>query len=88
MEDLKEIVWSASLGSTRSAKQTLIISKKSLQGEAYEDEQRIITTGKPVSGYRPDAGHIGFIKEKNLHLLSKPYCAGDLLLEIREVLEA
>ena len=40
-----------------------------------------------VSGYSPDAGHIHFIKEKELHLLSKPYAANTLLRKIREVLD-
>jgi len=40
-----------------------------------------------VSGYSPDAGHNDFIKEKGLHLLSKPYQAAALLHKIREVLE-
>lgn len=39
-----------------------------------------------VSGYSPDAGHNDFIKDKPLHLLSKPYKAEALLHKVREVL--
>ena len=40
-----------------------------------------------VSGYSPNAGHNDFIKEKNLHLLSKPYQPEVLLRKIRDVLD-
>ncbi|MEI8207356.1 MAG: PAS domain S-box protein, partial [Kiritimatiellales bacterium] len=41
-----------------------------------------------VSGYSPNAGHAGFVKEKGLHFLSKPYQNKALLQKIRDVLEA
>ncbi|MBI9019722.1 MAG: PAS domain S-box protein [Verrucomicrobia bacterium] len=40
-----------------------------------------------TSGYSPGAGHNDFIKEKSLHLMSKPYQAEALLQKIREVLD-
>jgi len=40
-----------------------------------------------VSGYSPDTGHTGFIKETGEHLLEKPYEAAALLQKIREVLD-
>jgi signal transduction histidine kinase/CheY-like chemotaxis protein len=40
-----------------------------------------------VSGYSLDTGHNDFIKEKDLHLLSKPYHVKDLLGKIRDILD-
>ncbi len=40
-----------------------------------------------VTGYSPDAGHIGFIKETGAHLLEKPYEPNALLQKIRSVLD-
>ncbi len=40
-----------------------------------------------VSGYSPDTGHTGFIKEQGASLLSKPYEGDALLQKIREVLD-
>jgi len=40
-----------------------------------------------VSGYSSGVGNTDFIKEKKLHLLSKPYQPDTLLQKIRDVLD-